>query len=176
VKPLGVRELKRYLKQLTKEELMAHALDMSRTFPQVQEYFQAKIWPFDDAAVRDKYKKLIEHEFFPTRGFGRARLSVARKAVTDYKKVAASAEGVADVMLFYVEAGVGYTNEYGDIDEPFYHSMERMYASALENIAKHGLQEQFEPRCARIVESTNKIGWGFHDALSDLYDQHFDEE
>jgi hypothetical protein len=54
--------------------------------------------------------------------------------------------------------------------------MERMYASALAQIAKHGLAEQFQTRCARIVEKTKGMGWGFHDTLSDLYGDHFGEE
>jgi hypothetical protein len=57
------------------------------------------------------------------------RGSVARKAVSDYKKVSASKFGLADVMLYYVEMGVQFTNAYGDIDEAFYNSMESMYES-----------------------------------------------
>jgi hypothetical protein len=176
MKPLGRGELKRFLQQLSKEQLINQVLELSRSFPQVQDFYQAKVRPADDAAVRQKYKEVIEHEFFPTRGFGKARLSVARKAVTDYKKVATSEDGVADIMLHYVEVGMAFTNDFGDIDEPFYLSMARMYASALSHIAKHGLEEQFQPRCARIVEKTQNIGWFFHDTLCDLYANHFDAE
>jgi hypothetical protein len=176
MKPLGRGELKRFLQQLSKEQLINQILELSRSFPQVEDFYQAKVRPADDAAVRQKYKEIVEHEFFPTRGFGKARLSVARKAVTDYKKVAASEDGVADIMLFYVEVGVRFTTEFGDIDEPFYLSMERMYASVLSHIAKHGLEEQFQPRCAHIVEKTQGMAWGFHDTLSDLYGDHFEEE
>jgi hypothetical protein len=38
----------------------------------------------------EKYKAIIKKEFFPARGFGEARLSVARKAVMDYKKLSNS--------------------------------------------------------------------------------------
>ena len=173
MKPLTRSELKRFLQQLSKEQLIDHILELSRSFPPVQDFFQAKVQPADDAAVRQKYKEAIEQEFFPRRGYGEARLSVARKAVSDYKKVAASEAGVADLMLYYVEAGVRFTNAYGDINERFYLSMERMYASALAHITKHGLEEEFKPRCARIVENTSHIGWGFHDTLSEIYGDHF---
>ena len=76
-------------------------------------------------------------------------------------------------MLFYVEQGVKFTNAYGDIDEPFYNSMESMYAKALELITKYDLKDVFYPRCRRIVDDTSGIGWGFHDTLGDLYDYAF---
>jgi hypothetical protein len=43
---------------------------------------------------------------------------VARKAVNDFKKVATSKQQVADIMLFYVEQGSRFTNEYGDTLAP----------------------------------------------------------
>jgi hypothetical protein len=174
MKSVSRSEVKRFLQQLSKEQLMNQILDLCASFPQVQDYYQTKVRPADDASVREKYKKIIEQEFFPSRGFGKARLSVARKAVTEYKKVTATVEGVADLMLFYVETGVRFTNTYGDINEPFYRSMERMYASAVEHIVKHGLEEEFEPRCTRIVRDTSGIGWWFHDTLADIYQEHFD--
>jgi hypothetical protein len=125
--------------------------------------------------VAEKYKSIIKHEFFPVRGFGRAQLSVARKAVSDYRKVSASKFGVADVMLYYVEAGVQFTNTYGDIDEAFYNSMESMYERAVKHIVQHRMQGQFEERCRKIVADTSEIGWGFHDGLSYIYEEHFKE-
>jgi hypothetical protein len=91
----------------------------------------------------------------------------------DYKRVASSVEGIADIMLCYVEAGVGFTVDFGDIDEPFYLSMERMYRAALEHLHEHGLLEQFEVRCSWIVEKTSDVGWGFHDTLGDIYEEYF---
>ncbi len=72
-------------------------------------------------------------------------------------------------MLFYVEQGVKFTNAYGDIDEPFYNSMEGMYGKAVEWIVKYEMQYVFEERCMRIVEDASGIGWGFYDTLSDIY-------
>lgn len=77
-------------------------------------------------------------------------------------------------MLYYVEQGVDFTNEYGDIDEPFYNSMESMFDQALKLILETDLQDTFFSRCRAIVKKTSHIGWGFHDNLwasfSDVYD------
>ena len=78
-----------------------------------------------------------------------------------------------DLMLYYVETGVKYTREYGDIDEPFYNSMENMYASALELIEKLSLHRDFYARCKKIVTNTEGIGWGFYDNLSYLFEKYF---
>jgi hypothetical protein len=43
-------------------------------------------------------------------------------------------------------------------------------------LTKHRLAEQFQPRCARIVQKTKGMGWGFHDTLADLYGDHVEEE
>jgi hypothetical protein len=120
-----------------------------------------------------EYKARIKREFFPARGFGAARLSVARTAVNDYAKLAPPPASLIDLMLFYVENGVQYTRTYGDITAAFYRSMETMYDHALQSITTNGLGEEFEDRCAQIVAQTVSIGWGFHDELSALYDHYF---
>ena len=123
--------------------------------------------------VIEKYKAIIKDEFFPNRGFGRAKLSVAKKAISDFKKICQTKALVADLMLYYVEIGVRFTREYGDIDEPFYNSMEGMYEKVMNYIAENELQEAFKDRCRKVVVNTSNIGWGFHDTLSDIYEEHF---
>ncbi len=97
------------------------------------------------------------------------RLSVARKAVTEVKKLGLTSESMADLMLFYVETGVEFTSDYGDINESFYNSMESMYLKALEYMEKEGLLKHFENRALQIVNKTSNIGWGFHDTLGDFF-------
>lgn len=164
--------LKKYLKTLSKEELIKHILELDKKFKPVQEYYQLYI-NNDVSGTVGKAQKVIEQEFFPTRGLPKMRLSVARKAVTDTQKLGLPPEAMADLMLFYVESGVEFTCDYGDIDEPFYSSMESMYLKALKFMEKEGLLKQFENRALQIVNRTVDIGWGFHDTLSDCYSQFF---
>ena len=169
--------LKKYLIQCSNEELMADIFDLFNRLEGVKEYYQLKLAGNEgEAQVLEKYKAIVKKEFFPARGFGDARLSVARKAVMDYKKLSSSPEGLADLMLFYVEQGVAYTNEYGDITEAFYSSMESMYEKALQHLVKYHLENQFEERCRAVVKNTSGIGWGFHDTLGGMYDEYFDED
>ena len=94
---------------------------------------------------------------------------MAKKAITEYKKLTNSKINIADIMVFYVETGVRFTLEYGDIDEAFYISMESMYEKALEFIANNDLIARFNNRLLAIVNDTEGMGWGFHDGLLDLY-------
>ncbi len=160
--------LKQYLKNSSKEELISDISELFKRFDSVKDYYQIKLSPQEETEVRAKYKKIIENQFFPTGGIGKAKLSVAKKAVTDYKKIGDTPVGVADIMLFYVEQGVNFTNAYGDIDEPFYNSMESMYEKVVEWIVRYEIQDIFKARCVKIVEETSGIGWGFHDFLNDI--------
>ncbi len=167
--------LKRYLKTRSQEELIGHIAELFKRFEGVKDFYQVQLYPEEQKQVADKYKKIIENEFFPNRGFGRAKLSVAKKAITEYKKVNKSSVGLIDMMLFYVEQGVKFTKAYGDIDEPFYDIMESMYEKAIKNVIKYQQEETFQKRCYKIVSDTSGMGWGFHDALSHMYEEAFQE-
>ncbi|MGE0885597.1 MAG: DUF6155 family protein [Blastocatellales bacterium] len=142
-------------------------------FTKVKEHYEIKLGAGDSPQVLNKYKAIIKNEFNPPRGLPKARLSVAKKAISDFKKLSNSPIDLADLMLSYVEAGVGFTLEFGAIDEPFYISMEGMYEKAVKHLLAHKLQDQFEWRCRKIVTDTSGMGWGFPDALGDIYDDHF---
>ncbi len=166
--------LKQYLAGLSADELGADLADLFVKLDVVKDYYTLRLNGSDED-VAASYKARIKNEFFPARGYGQARLSVARKAVNDYKRLAPPAS-LAELMVYYVEMGVAFTNAYGDISEPFYSSMEKMYASAADYVAKHGLRAEFQARCKRIVADTSGIGWGFHDMLSQIYDEYFPDE
>ncbi len=173
MKKLTLRELKQYLKNKSHDDLVNDIATLFTRFDAVKEYYTMHLGGTHSPHLLDQYKSVIRQEFFPARGYGDARLSVARKAVNDYKKVSDSREGLVDLMLFYVEMGVKYTNQYGDINESFYSSMERMYEQATKYIADYILQDQFQERRLRIVSDTSGIGWGFHDTLNEIYDEIF---
>lgn len=168
-KKLSLTELKQQLFHKTHAELIEEIAQLYKKFPSVKEYYQAS-FSDDDAEVLDKYKDIIRGEFL-MRGnrFPKMRLSVARKAVNDFKKISPSIYRIADIMITYVEAGVSCTNEFGDIDEPFYNSMESMYEAALKYIVKENLFAEFDGRLKDIVFNTRHTGWGFHDQLEYLY-------
>ena len=164
-----IKELKHYLMDRSSDELIVDISELFKRFEPVEEYYRCRILPDGNEKLLHKYKGIIQNEFFPSRGFGKGRLSVAKKAITDYKKVSTSVEGLADLMLYYVEVGVEFTDTFGDINESFYRSMVEMYSRALNLIFDCDLSDKCEERCEKIVNDTSEIGWCFHDNLSDIH-------
>lgn len=172
---MKVNDLKRNLKGSSKEELIKEIVELFKKNSFVKDYYILKYDAESNSSVLDKHKAIVENEFFPKRGFGKARLSVARKSITEFKKLSQDKIQLAELMIFYVEMGVKFTNSYGDIDEPFYLSMESMYDKVVKFIINAKLEDLFNHRCLEIVNDTAGIGWGFHDQLSEIYYEHLAE-
>jgi hypothetical protein len=173
---MKITELKKHLNNASKEELSKQILELFKKNDFVKEYYKIKHDSEYKVDVLIKHKEMVRHEFFPKRGYGKARLSVAKKSITEFKKLINDNELIAEIMLFYVEMGVEFTNTYGDIDGSFYASMERMYEQTVKFIVKAKLEPTFCVRCLEIVDQTNGIGWGFHDQLSYIYSEYLDDE
>ena len=169
---MGLREVKTELNKLDKEDLVKHISELYKKYKPVKEYFDFYVNP-DEKRLLEQYKEKVTEGFFPKRGY-QLKLSISRKAINDFKKLGTSAESLADLLLHFVENGVEFTNEYGDIDENFYTSIENTYSNALDLIDKNGLLDKFEERANKIVVNTENIGWGFHDYLGDVYYQHYE--
>jgi hypothetical protein len=172
---LTARTLRAYLLTRPHEALVEDIVHLSSRNDAVREHFAAQLGLGAQEDVLAKYKATVSREF-SGRGEHLPRLSVALKAVLDYKKLSSSPIAVIDLMLHYVECGVQFTNRFGDLYESFYSSVEGIYEQALKLIEQHQLQDQFAQRCKQIVIDTRGIGWGFHDQLSLLYEQTFEHE
>ena len=51
--------------------------------------------------------------------------------------------------------------------------MENMLRTSLQNMEKQGLLDAFKIRCQAIQKKTAGLGWGFGDAVTELYTQYF---
>lgn len=177
MKPKDESELKKYLHSKSQEELIRQITELFTRFEQVKDFYQIRLNPaFNDAAVQEKYKTEIRNSVIPEseKDFRNTpNLAKAEKAVSDYKRIAASNSGVIEIYLYYVETVSDFINEFGDIDEEFYESMELKFEEALKLIVKDGLQDIFEKSCQRIVNETKDFGYGSGDDLRYCYEQYF---
>ena len=66
--------------------------------------------------------------------------------------------------------------EYGDIDEQFYTSLESMLDRILNALGEQtsDIQDQYIPRLEQVVLRASNIGWGYHDYISDQWEQFLD--
>jgi hypothetical protein len=125
------------------------------------------------------YKKIIRACLYPDimeeEGF---EYDKAEQAIGRYSIAYGTAEGIADLMIYFVECGNKFTLDYGDIDETFYDTMIEMYAKAVRKVLElpENKQGPFRKRLKEIVESSNGIGWGYHDDLCHYYYDKFESE
>jgi hypothetical protein len=168
---LSIPEIKKSLKTYDKDVLVSMIIDCYKISSDVKNYIHVLLSP--EEAVEDLYNKskhTILYEFFPQRGFGKLRLSQAKKAITEFKSYSNDEVKTIDLMIYYVELGVDFTNTYGDINDSFYSSMESMYGNVLKKINNNdSLLRLYKSRLKEIVYKTRGIGWGFHDCLAELY-------
>jgi hypothetical protein len=129
----------------------------------------------DEKAILKVYREKVREAFYPKRGFG-FRLATGKKAISDFRKLKPAVDSLIDLMLYYVECGVEFTNDYGDIDENYYLSLERAYRDSLTLIDKHLLHGTFKDRALKVVNDTINTGWGFYDTLADFYYEVYAEE
>jgi len=102
------------------------------------------------------------------------KISNAKKAVSEFRKLCTDEKLNIELMLYYVEMGVDFTNTYGDIDEGFYHSVASMFYSVVNAINEQKdskIYEDLQDRLSAVVDDSDGIGWGFHEEICDIYYQ-----
>jgi hypothetical protein len=173
-KPGGWSTVRRQLTTWDKPALLALVKDLYEAAAENRDFVQARCQAGESGGeVLEKYRRKIVEQFFPARGFGKLKLGEARKAIRDYRKASGNLPGTAELLMTYVENGAEFTQDYGDIDERFYSSVE----SALDELAAllrgeaRGMYPQFSERLARVEQMTDGIGWGFHDYIGDVVGQ-----
>jgi len=177
-KPGGWSAARKHLATWDTPALLALVKDLYDSAAENRHFIHARCQAEDGGGeVLETYRSKIVEQFFPKRGFGKLKLAEARKAIRDFRKATGNIPGTAELLMTYVENGVSFTNEYGDIDAPFYDSVE----SVLDELAKllradaRDLYPQFRDRLADIEEKTDGIGWGFHDFIAEVVGELEDE-
>ncbi|CAM3168649.1 DUF6155 domain-containing protein [Filibacter tadaridae] len=168
---LKVTDLKKQLKNYEEKELISIILELYKLDKTVQEYLSVKFVGGDAVdELFERAEKEVKDEFFPAKGHGKLRLAVAKQAISRFKKLSKDHLKTIELMLIYVENGTKFTRTYGDIDLRFYNSMESMYDNIIMECEKSKeLFDLFQDRLYAIVEDSDGIGWGYHDALENLY-------
>lgn len=65
-------------------------------------------------------------------------------------------------MVYYIECGHKFTQDYGDIDEKFYDSLISMFDKVIELLKLHlDLKEIFYSRLKYISDDSRNFGWGY---------------
>ena len=117
-------------------------------------------------------KKIISDCLYPDVQRDRPlQVAKAKKAVADFCKAVAEPVLHAELMVFFLEQGNAFTVEYGDIDAGFYDALLAMARRAVQAICglPKEIRESYRERFAEVVRSSSRIGWGYHDELTEIY-------
>ena len=79
------REFTKYIKSLDKTGLYKELQKLYSKIPEVAKYYEMDLSPNTDKIVAE-YKKKLKNEYFPTRGYGKARNGISRRIVLNFKK------------------------------------------------------------------------------------------
>ena len=117
----------------------------------------------------DPYKARIRKAVCPKEPWKQdPQLSAGRKAISEFKKASGDLCDTLTLMLYYVKCGNDFTLEFGDIDAPFYDSMESMFSRIIKMLIKHkdeALVAAFMPKLEVEFKRVEWMGWGYGGAL-----------
>ena len=143
--------VKKLIRSMLKEDIIEMVIEMSDARKEEKEYLEYYAKP-DENGKLVEYKDIICAEFYPKEcRLPKARFSVCRKAVADFKKLKLSAYALSELMLSYKENAIEFTHDFGDMSEQYYESVEGNFAKTVELIAKNGLWEKFDKRFLQCV-------------------------
>lgn len=167
--------LRKQLNDMNRPELISLIKELMRLNDDNTAYIGAKLASSSEMPEAvEYYKKIIRNEFFNPGHDGWIRLSVAKKAITDFKRASGNTEAVLDLLVYYVENGTEYTLKYGDIDERFYYSMESVFWDVIDKLNSRSgrpFVKKFRPRLQKIVEAAKVVGWGYYEGLDGILDE-----
>lgn len=162
-------QLNRFLKEMEKAELEKEVKKLYTKFKEVKEYYEMEFCD-DTSKIVEAYKKQIENEYFPSRGYGKARNSESKKVITQFKKIAIFQKDVIELLLFRTEMMLEFTNQYGDMNDSFYNSLEGSFYEACKLISEERLEKHFKDECKKIIKLSSNFGWGLYYGLTESND------
>ena len=75
-------------------------------------------------------------------------------------------------MLYLVENACEAADLWGDLSESFYDSTESNFEATMKYITKNGLLPKFQKRIETALKNTESSGYGFCDAMPDIYEEY----
>jgi hypothetical protein len=96
---MGIKKFKDFLKSQDEECFREELLTLYRTFNAVQEFYAPRVEPANMEKVIEMYKRILEKQFYPKKGFPPLNYSIARKAISDFKKITSDITVIIDLQL-----------------------------------------------------------------------------
>jgi hypothetical protein len=169
-------DLRQRLQDLSKEQLVELLKGLHNLSSQNKAWLRGQLFPVDqnNDFLEECRRKVIKAVYDPARKTSAMpRFRDAKSAIAEYRKSTRDLNGTLDLMLTYIERGHAFTNDFGDIDEPFYNALINMLGrfdvELRNNLASREIYAQFRPRLIAIRHRSD-IGWGYGDFVQETID------
>ena len=169
---MSKRELRKYLKDLTKEQLEEQIADIYNRFKDVKEYYDFAFNPNENQLI-ELCRFQISKEYYPV-GSRKAKLrrSVAQKWIKKLILLDADTSLLADVMFFNIEIAQSFSGEHMIRQESFYTSLFKSFDEALRFVSEKGILTEFRGRIEKIAGDAWDQQWPNRSAFEDLSDMY----
>lgn len=167
---MSKRELRKYLKELTKEQLENQIIDIYDRFKNVKEYYDFAFNPKENELI-ERCRFQISKEYYPV-GSRKAKMrrSVAQKWIKKLISLDADSSLLADLMFFNIEIAQTFSGEHLIRQESFYTSMYKSFDEALRFVSEKGILLEFRGRIEKIANDAWDQQWPNRKAFEDITD------
>ncbi len=169
---MSKRELRKYLKELTKEQLEDQIIDLYTRFKDVKEYYDFAFNPKENELI-EQCRFQISKEYYPV-GTRKAKLrrSVAQKWIKKLILLDADASLLADVMFFNIEIAQTFSGEHIIRQDSFFTSIYKSFEEALRFVSEKGILLEFRGRIEKIAGDAWDQQWMNKKAFEDISDMY----
>jgi hypothetical protein len=160
---MSKRELKKYLKDLTKEQLEEQMIELYEKFSPVKVYYNFVFNPNEDKILQE-YKIKVSNEYFPiqtgkTKRRAKMRRSVAQKFIKHFILLGVDPYIIADAMCYHIEIAQAFSAEHIVKQELFFKSMLYSFEQTVRFLIANGILEDFKARITAISLESTKQHW-----------------
>lgn len=156
---MSKRELKKFLSQLSKEQLEEQFVEIYEKFLPVKTYFNFVFNPNEENLIRDAKLK-ISNEFFPIKGKRpKMRRSVAQKYIKHFISLGVDPFLVADLMLYNIEIAQTLSSEKLIKQEAFFKGILLSFSQSISFMIEKGILYDFRARVEDIKEVAIDQNW-----------------
>jgi hypothetical protein len=169
-------DIKKHLTRFDQPALIGLMQDLFKLSASNREFLAARFLAADDEdAIRARYRERIAKYIYPNRTVPQMpKFKEARAVISEYRKARGDVAGMVDLMLTYLEYGTAFTNDYGDMEEPFYNSLGSILGEvvkALRTVEGAAVYGEFKDRLDKLSRDSRDIGYGYGDDVSYEIDQ-----
>lgn len=159
--------IKKELNRLDKDQIIDLVLDIYKKSKTAKLHLDFFANP-DERSLLETYRQRIIQAFPSIRG-KKIKIKKAKEAIVEFKKLGCSADLVADLMFFYVEYCIHFSNRSGYVTKAFLSSVASGYATAILHIDNDELRLSFKDRAFQVLRIQLHADSEFIETLTLIY-------